>query len=95
MGRTYQGIYGYSPSNYFVPPKLPLDINTPVPADMEMPMPMPQAPANPQPAQNNIRGLIQRLRGMTPTPAAEPPPAEASPLAPPAPMRSVLTPRNR
>jgi hypothetical protein len=65
----------------------PFQADTPLPQGMQIPNEL-QRPA--QPMQNNIRGLIQRLRGMNPTPA-EPAPGEAAPFAPPPPpMRSVL-----
>lgn len=62
----------------------PFQIEQRLPAGVEIPAEI-QPPA-PQPIQNNIRGLIQRLRGKKPTPADTPPPPEA----PPQPIRSVL-----
>jgi hypothetical protein len=62
----------------------PFQIEQPLPLGMDIPAEI-QRPA-PQSIQNNIRGLIQRLRGQTPTPADTPPP----PAPPPQPMRSVL-----
>lgn len=61
------------------------DINTPLPFGMGIPENA-MRPHAPQPMQHHIRGLIQRLRGMTPTPADAPPPPEP----PPQNMRSVL-----
>lgn len=64
-----------------------MNVATPLPPGMEIPenVMRPAAPPNPQPMKNNIRDLIQRLRGQTPqqvAPAPEPPPPQN--------MRSVL-----
>jgi hypothetical protein len=64
-----------------------LNIEMQLPPGMQIPenVMRPAAPPNPQPMQNQIRDLIQRLRGQTPNqvaPAPEPPQ--------PGMMRSVL-----
>lgn len=80
MTRSFDSMYRPSPT--------PFHVATPLPPGMEVPFDV-QRPAqahNPQPMQNHIRGLIQRLRGQIPTPADTP--APAPPQSPP--MRSVL-----
>ena len=62
----------------------PFQIEQPFPPGMQIPADV-QRPANPQPMQHHIRGLIQRLRGQNPT-QLEPPPAPPQQQ----PMRSVL-----
>jgi hypothetical protein len=65
----------------------PFQPDVQLPPGMQIPAEIqrPAAPFNPQPIHNNIRGLIQRLRGQVPNqvaPAPEPPQPEQ--------MRSVL-----
>jgi hypothetical protein len=63
----------------------PMIVETPLPPGMEMPGDAALPARQMQPIQNNIRGLLQRLRGKVPNqvaPAPQPPQPE--------PMRSVL-----